>query len=117
MTHEADDRDRIDEMTLAAALRDDEACVAEMAHLPPADLVWWRATIRTRAEAALTIERPMIAVQLTTVACLVALAAGAIASTWRSLPDLVVQHALVAMLGVVVGLLVAPIAVLLALTE
>jgi len=106
-----------DEALLEAALREDYESLCDAAQPPPAELVWWRATIRARAEAARTAERPIAAAQTFAAACLIALAAGAVASTWRALPDVVVQHAMAVVIGVAVCLLVAPIAVLAALAE
>jgi hypothetical protein len=59
----------------------------------------------------------MLAAHTFAAACLIALAIGALAATWRSLPDMLVQHALVAVLGIVACLLVAPIAVLIAMGD
>ena len=106
-----------DERALADLLRADAEWLGHDAPVPPAGLVWWRATIRARADAARAAERPIAAAQTFAAACLIALTIGAIASTWRSLADLLVQHVVVAMLGVVVCLLMAPIAVLVAIRE
>jgi len=111
------DLDGRDERFLAEVLRDDYESLCGAAHVPPAGLMWWRATTRARADAVRTADRPIVAAQTFAVACLIALAIGAVASTWRTLPDVVVEHALVAMLGVVVCLLVAPIAVLIAMGD
>jgi hypothetical protein len=56
----------------ASALHDDAAVVAPIA-LPSAGQVWWRAELRSRAEAAQLAQRPIIAVQV--VAAVVALLA------------------------------------------
>lgn len=111
---ESDDRD---ELTIIEALRADCESLSAEASVPPAGLVWWRATIRARADAARVVERPIAAAQMFAAACLIALAVGAVNSTWRSLADVVVQHAVIAMLGLVICLLVAPIAVLLTIGE
>jgi len=106
-----------DERTLLEALRADGESLCGEAPVPPASFVWWRATIRARADAARVAERPIAAAQTFAAACLIALAIGAVSSTWRSLADVLVQHAVVAVLGVAVCLLVAPVAVLLALGD
>ena len=46
----------------------------EAAAVPPPSVVWWRAQIRAREEAARTAERPIAVTQLVAVACLAAAA-------------------------------------------
>jgi hypothetical protein len=111
-----DDDDR-NERLLAEVLRDDHESLCGAANVPPAGLVWWRATMRARADAVRTVDRPIAAAQTLAVACLIALAIGAMASAWRTLPDVLVEHGLVAMLGLALCLLVAPIAVLIAIGD
>ena len=106
-----------DDLIVAHALREDHEVLCACAPIPPAGLVWWRATIRARADAARTVERPIAVAQFLAVACLLALAVSAVASTWRTVPEVVAQHAVVVVVGVAVCLLVAPVAVLAALTD
>jgi hypothetical protein len=111
------DEDDCVERLLTEVLRDDHESLCGVANVPPAGLVWWRATMRARADAVRTVDRPIAAAQTLAVACLIALAIGAVASAWRTLPDVLVGHAVVAMLGIAVCLLVAPIAVLIAIGD
>jgi len=111
------DLDRLEEQAVAEALRADCEALTSRIELPAAGLVWWRATIRARAEAARTVERPIAAAQAVAAACLIALAVGALAFTWHTIPDLVVQHAMLAVVAVAICLLVAPVAILVALAE
>jgi hypothetical protein len=106
-----------DEMRVADALRDDYESLCGEAHVPSAAVIWRRAAIRARAEAAQTVGRPIAAAQTFAAACLIALAAGAFASVRQSLPDVVVHHPIPLMLGVALCLLVVPVAVLIALAE
>jgi len=74
-----------DLVEIARALRDDRDAACREALLPAAGMVWWRATIRARADAARSATQPMTAVQGIAGACAVGLA-GALASiAWRSL--------------------------------
>ena len=52
-----------DLVAVAAALRDDWDAVADQPPLPVADLVWWRAQVRARTEAARLAGRPITVVQ------------------------------------------------------
>jgi hypothetical protein len=106
-----------DELMVARALREDQEALCARAPIPPAGFVWWRATIRARADAARTVERPMAVAQFLAVACLLALAVSAVASTWRMVPEAVAQHAVLVVVGVAVCLLVAPVALLAALSD
>src|SRR5262249_60522240 len=66
------------------------------AHLAPAGTVWWRATIRARAEAARGVAQPITLAQGIATACAIGLAFGLAGIAWRGLPlasfsDLVVS--------------------------
>ena len=106
-----------DAETLTAALREDFESLSELAELPPAGLVWWRSTIRARAEAARIAERPITLAQTMATACIIALALGMIAAAWRAAPEIVLQHAVALVFAVAFCLLIAPIAVFAALGE
>jgi len=106
-----------DEMRLIDALHDDYESLCGEAHVPSAAIVWRRAAIRARAEAAQAVGRPIAAAHTFAAACLIALAAGAVASVRQSLPDVVVHHPIPLMLGMALCLLVAPVVVLVALAE
>jgi hypothetical protein len=49
-------------------------------------MVWWRATIRARAEAARTAARPISVLQGIAGACFVGAAAGLVSVAWHSVP-------------------------------
>ena len=110
-----DSHDR-DELAVAEALRADCDVLCAAAYVPPATLVWWRASVRARSDAVRSVERPLVTAHLIAAVCLIALAVGAVASTWQALPDLLIQHAITVLIAVAIGLLVAPVAVL-ALSE
>jgi len=48
---------------VALALRDDRAALCREAQPPAAGMVWWRATIRARADAARTAAQPISVLQ------------------------------------------------------
>jgi hypothetical protein len=129
-------------LTVALALREAEVGARSEAglRLPSAGLVWWRATIRARAEASRAAERPISVVQGIAGACAVGLACGVVGSAWRSLewfrhlgdvisdlePNrldiasasaLILQHALPLVLGLGACLLIAPLALYLVLSD
>lgn len=105
-----------DERAIADALLADRDALCDAAPIPPASLVWWRASIRARSDAVRTVERPLVAAHLVAAVCVIALGVGAAVSTWRALPTLLVQHAVGVFVVVAIALLVAPVAVL-ALSE
>ena len=104
-----------DAMEVAAMLRQDDATLSAEAPVPAAGLVWWRSTIRARAEAARIAERPIALAQTLAVAFVIALAFGSSAAAWRLAPELILQHAIALVCVVAVCLLLAPIAVFVAL--
>jgi len=73
------------EQELIEALRAEyeDACLE--APLPASGTVWWRATIRARADAARTAERPITAWQGVTVAVVLGLVAGLGGAAWRAI--------------------------------
>jgi hypothetical protein len=111
------DHEDAEAVAIAGALRDDYESLCRGAQVPPAGLVWWRATIRARAEAARTAERPITFVQSLAATCVIALVCALVAAAWSSLPDIIVQHAMLLVAALAIGLLVAPLAVLVALGE
>jgi hypothetical protein len=74
-----------DLVEVARALRDDREAACREALLPAAGLVWWRATIRARADAARSATQPMTVVQGIAGACAIGLAGGLASIAWRSL--------------------------------
>ena len=69
---------------VARALHDDREAACREAPVPAAGIVWWRATIRARAEAARTASRPITVAQGVAGACAVGLAYGLAGIAWRS---------------------------------
>jgi hypothetical protein len=74
-----------DLVEVARALRDDRDSLCRDAPLPAAGMVWWRATIRARAEAARTATQPISVVQGIAGASIVGLAAGLASVAWQSI--------------------------------
>jgi len=74
-----------DVVAVSIALRDDREWACSEANLPTAGAVWWRATIRARAEAARTVMQPIGLLQAIAGAVTVGLAAGFASLAWRSI--------------------------------
>lgn len=129
-----------DVLEVARALHDDREWLAREAQPPSAGMVWWRATIRARAEAARTATQPISVLQSIAGACIVGAAAGLGTIAWRSLywldrlGELAVQlesrrdgiasastiaasHGLPILIAVAAGLVLAPLAIYLTLAD
>ena len=132
-----------DVVTVAVALREDEFCARHeinAARLPSAGLVWWRATIRARAEATRVAERPLTVAQGIAGACAVGLACGLAGIAWQSVQRfqrvgeiiasldastlqlasasaVTLQRALPLVLGLGACLLIAPLAIYFVLSD
>jgi len=63
-----------DLVEVVRALHDDRDAACREAPVPAAGMVWWRATIRARAEAARTATQPSTVLQGIAAACAVGLA-------------------------------------------
>jgi hypothetical protein len=74
-----------DLVTVAAALRDERDEAWRDAHLPTSGQVWWRASMRSRAEAAATATRPITVLQGLAGACAAGLCAALITLAWPSI--------------------------------
>jgi predicted anti-sigma-YlaC factor YlaD len=74
-----------DLVTVAAALRDEHDLAFRDAHLPTSGQVWWRASMRTRAEAAATAARPILVLQGLAGACAAGLSAALVTLAWPSI--------------------------------
>jgi hypothetical protein len=70
--------------TIAAALQDDRDAAFEDAHVPTSGQVWWRATVRMRAEAAAAAARPLTIVEALAGACAAGMCAAVITLAWPS---------------------------------
>lgn len=129
-----------DVVTVAVALREDEFSARHEARLPSAGLVWWRATIRARAEATRVAERPLTVAQGIAGACAVGLACGLAGMAWQSVQRfqrvgeiiasldastlqlastsaVTLQRALPLVLGLGACLLIAPLAIYFVLSD
>jgi hypothetical protein len=58
-----------DVVAVAAAMQEEHSLACQQAHVPSAGLVWWRAELRARQEAARKAARPMTLVQGVAAAC------------------------------------------------
>jgi hypothetical protein len=121
-----------DLVEVARALHDDRESVCRDARVPSPGLVWWRATIRARAEAARTAAQPITVWQGIAGACAVGLAGGLAATAWRALHGLVsndvsidlaaasslaLQYGLPIMLALGACLVLAPLALYITLAD
>lgn len=68
-----------DAAQIALLLRDDYALNSERVRVPSPGLVWWRAQLRARQEAARAAARPINVVQAFACACGIGLAVGLVA--------------------------------------
>jgi hypothetical protein len=109
--------DDADVIAIERALREDHEELCRAAHVPDAGLVWWRATIRARADAARVAEQPIAVAHSIAGACIVALVCALGGVAWRTMPDLILQHAVPLVAAVALCLLVAPLVVFLALAR
>lgn len=129
-----------DLVAVAGALHEDRESLCRLAQPPAAGMVWWRATIRARADAARTVTQPISVFQGIAGACIAGGAAGLVGVAWRSmhwvdrLGDLAVSLAshradiasasalatgrgLPILLAVAAGLVLAPLAIYFTLAD
>ena len=129
-----------DVLEVARALHDDRECLAREAQPPSAGIVWWRATIRARAEAARTVTQPISVLQSVAGACIVGAVAGLVTIGWQSMrwvdrigdlatalesrradiasaSAIAAGHGLPILLAVAAGLVLAPLAIYLTLAD
>lgn len=125
---------------VARALHDDREAACREAPVPAAGIVWWRATIRARADAARTASRPITVAQGVAGACAVGLTCGLAGIAWRSLhwadrlgelatrlatrrddlayaSTLAMEHALPLVLALAACLVLAPLALYITLAD
>lgn len=125
---------------VADALRADHQEACREARVPSAGAVWWRATIRARAEAARSVSQPITILQGIAGACGVGLAAALVGVAWRSFnwfggfdhaitqldarrdelaaaSALVLQHGVPVMLALAACIVIAPFALYLAFAD
>ena len=132
--HAAECRACAETLELARLLQDDQKALCAEAPVPSAGAVWWRATIRARAEAARTAGQPITLLQGIAAATAVGLFVALVGAWWRSVApggtwferfdELVSRSAsipvplvLSLLLVLAACLIVAPIAVLLATAD
>jgi hypothetical protein len=125
---------------VACALHDEREAACREAPVPAAGLVWWRATIRARADAARTATRPIGVAQSVAGACAVGLTCGLAGIAWHSVhwadrfgelatrlatrrveltsaSALAMEHALPLVLALAACLLLAPLALYITLAD
>ena len=125
---------------VARALHADRASLCRAAQPPAAGMVWWRATIRARADAARTATQPISVLQGVAGACIVGVATAVVGVAWQSihwvdrLGDIAVRladrradiaaasalaagHGLPILLAIAVGLVLAPLALYFTLAD
>jgi hypothetical protein len=125
---------------VASALRAEGRAACRAARVPSAGLVWWRATIRARADAARTAERPISAFEAVAAAAGIGLTFAVVGSAWSSIVSLhrmdqivasleagrsglasmaalVVQHAMPYALALALCLVLTPLALYFAFSE
>lgn len=73
-----------DVVVVARALHEDRDVLCREAQPPSSGMVWWRATIRARAEAARTATQPIAILHGIAAASIVGAAAGMMTIAWRS---------------------------------
>jgi hypothetical protein len=110
-------------LELARLLQDDQRRMCDEAPVPSAGAVWWRASMRARAEAARTAGQPITLLQGIAAAMAVGLFVAFAGGWWRSAADLVshvdtgsalmtsAAPALLLLLALAACLIVAPLAV------
>jgi len=132
-----------DLVEVARVLHNDRDAACREAPVPAAGMVWWRATIRARAEAARTATQPISVLQGIAAACAVGLAGGLVSVAWRSIDwtawinrlgglvghlesrrgdiaavsALATSHALPVLLGLAACLLLAPLVIYITLAD
>jgi hypothetical protein len=129
-----------DLVEVAGALQNDREAACREAPVPAAEMVWWRATIRARADAARTASRPITVAQGVAAACAVGLTCGLAGIGWRSVhwadrfgelatrfatrrvdfasaSTLAMEHALPLVLALAVCLVLAPLALYITLAD
>jgi hypothetical protein len=140
-------RDHVDACAICAdlvavvrAVRAERDAACHEARPPSAALVWWRASMRARAEAARVAEQPLSVARGVAGACAIGVVCALIAAAWRSAlwfqrigdviasldasrvelvtaSALVVQHAAPFIIAFAACLLVAPLAIYLVMSD
>jgi hypothetical protein len=128
-----------DLVEVATALQSDRQALVRGAHPPTAGIVWWRATIRARAEATHTAMQPITLWQGIAAACIVGIIAALGGGVWQwsgattrvgdfltalvnrgdgsSLTSVGLEHAALVLALVVACLVLAPVALYFTLAD
>jgi len=115
-----------DVLEVALALYEDRETAHVHAHIPSADLMWWRAELRARQEAARTASRPISFVAAFGAASAIGVAVALLSSAWPWLEKYLVVPDLSALsftqLAIVIAfavgiLVIAPLAMYLVLSD
>jgi hypothetical protein len=108
---------------VAVALQSDCQGLVRAAQPPTAGVVWWRATIRARAEAIRTAMQPITLWQGVVAACIAGAAAALSRDLWQwgraatALANFGGQHAALVLVALVTGLVLAPLALYFTLAD
>jgi hypothetical protein len=128
-----------DVAAVAPALHADRQALVRASHPPTAGVVWWRATIRARAEATRTAMQPITLWQGIAVASIVGVVAAFGSGLWQwsrpadriggfvellvnrrdatSLASFGFEHAILVLLGLAACLVLAPVALYLTMSD
>jgi hypothetical protein len=108
---------------LKALFEDDASAAVQDAHVPAAGYVWWRAAMRSRAEAARAAERPLAWSQGVAAACAVGMMAAAGGAFWSFAGEIAVLAGTSARwmlpfgVAVATGIALLPLALYVALSD
>jgi hypothetical protein len=81
-------------VALAEQIRREFASTAQQAHVPTPEIVWWRAQMRAREDAARTAARPILFTQALAVAALIGLLVSVVGRltlpvmSWAGFPEM-----------------------------
>ncbi len=112
-----------DLVTVAAALQSDRQALVGAAQPPTAGVVWWRAAVRTRAEATRTAMQPITMWHRVVAACVAVVAAVLSRDLWQwgraadVLASFGGQRAALVLVGLVAALVLAPLALYFTLAD
>ena len=116
-------RDCAELTAIVEAIHDDFAQLTRQARVPTAEIVWWRAQMRARQEAARTAARPIVFSQAIALAALLGLL-GSVAGrltlpdiAWTTVSPLWGNFPFLALALAACSLLIIPLAVYFALAE
>jgi hypothetical protein len=103
-------------VALADQIQREFAHEQQHAHVPTPEIVWWRAQMRAREEAARTAARPIVFTQALAVAALIGLLVSVVGrltlpvKSWAGFPDLAAMPILPIAIAAACWLIIAPAA-------